>query len=230
MKIIKISMLVLLFLILFTIGAGIIGFSIASAPTTGNSISKYQQPQKALLVVDIQEDYTGIHAHPPFPIKHSAEMIKTVNKVIACAKQSGMIIAYIGQEWPDNGFCRAITGSRGIHGQPGAAQDRRLTVVNTNYFSKSRSDAFSNSKLESFLIDQRIDEVYIVGIDAVFCVYATARGAVNRGYKVTIIPDATLTQTDKTAETIKAMYKKHGITTLPSKEFNWKLEIGEICN
>lgn len=227
MKLIKITVLTLLGLVLILLVLGIVGFSIASAPTQGRKINEYTAPQKALLVVDIQEDYTGQLARAPFPLKHADQLIATVNPVIRAAQKSGIPIVYIGQEWPDNWFCRMITGNRGIHGQPGAAQDRRLSVVNRNYFAKGRSDAFSNSKLEAFLASQSVNQVYIVGIDAVFCVYATARGAVNRGFKTTVIPDATLTQTHKTPSEIASMYKKHGIAMLPSKEFLWKLEMTE---
>jgi nicotinamidase-related amidase len=36
-----------------------------------------------------------------------------------------------------------------------------------------------------------VDEVYLVGIDAQYSVYSTAKGALNRGYKVNLITDAT---------------------------------------
>ena len=69
-------------LILFIIG-GLIGVIILTTqPTRGNKIAQYEFPQQALLVIDLQEDYTGTTAQPPFPYKESEKLIATVNTII----------------------------------------------------------------------------------------------------------------------------------------------------
>lgn len=35
-----------------------------------------------------------------------------------------------------------------------------------------------------------MDELYLVGVDATYCVYNTALGALQRGYRVTMVSDA----------------------------------------
>jgi hypothetical protein len=45
---------------IFAAGSIFASFKQIYTPTTGAKISKYANPQKALLVIDVQEDYTGL--------------------------------------------------------------------------------------------------------------------------------------------------------------------------
>jgi nicotinamidase-related amidase len=58
-------------------------------------------------------------------------------------------------------------------------------------------DAFSNNKLDRFLVDNKINSLYITGLDAEACVDKTVKAALNRGYKVTIIKDAIAAKSDE---------------------------------
>ncbi len=52
-------------------------------PTKGVKISQYASPHKALLVIDIQEDSTGITAKDSSPFKNDSEKyIASVNQII----------------------------------------------------------------------------------------------------------------------------------------------------
>lgn len=190
----------------------------AKRPTQGKIIQNYINPQKALLVVDIQEDYTGSTAIDPFPYKHSDKLISTINSVIEAASESNLVVAYIAQELPDNFIYRAISKGRSIKGHPGTAFDARLHVVNKNYFSKQMSDSFSNPELESFLINNNVNEIFITGLDAEKCVYNTAKGALNRGCKVTIISDGVAGLCEDINKVFDT-YKADGIFVISSSEF-----------
>jgi len=77
-------------------------------------------------------------------------------------------------------------------------------VINGNDFTKRISDSFSNPQLDAFLIRNRVDELYLVGLDASYCVHKTALGALNRGYKVTVVDDAVLSRkAQRCPETIR---------------------------
>jgi nicotinamidase-related amidase len=93
---------------------------------------------------------------------------------------------------------------------------RWVSIVNTNDFAKNRTDAFSNRKLEQFLIDHHVDEIFLVGLDAAFCVYYTALGALNRGYRVTVVTDAVMTRRDMNQ--VLKRYLEKGITVMNSQE------------
>ncbi|MDP4094206.1 MAG: isochorismatase family cysteine hydrolase [Bacillota bacterium] len=188
-------------------------------PTHGTAISEYSSPGKALLVVDIQEDATGKTAKSPYPYQGSEEFIKKVNKIIEKAESKNILVIYIGQETNNNILDRHITAGRCIKGKPGAKLDSRLQIINGNYFSKSRSDAFSNSKLSDFLIKNQINQLYIIGLDATACVYKTALGAVNRKYKTAIIKDGVITFKIRKLDEILNGYKKDGISIISSTDF-----------
>ncbi len=185
------------------------------APTQGRIISKYTNPQKALLVIDVQEDYTGLKGKQPVLFKNVGEQIAAINKLIDYASDSGMKVAYIRQIFDDNFIFRLLIG-RTIEGQQGAEIDARIKVINQNDFTKKISDAFSNPRLDEFLIKNQVDEIYLVGLDAAYCVYYTALGAINRGYKVTVVKDAVMTRKNM-SDTLKR-YENDGISVTSSKE------------
>lgn len=184
-------------------------------PTQGKRIGEYENPRKALLVIDVQEDYTGINGKQPVPYKDVEEQIATINKLIDYASNSGIEVAYIRQTF-DNNFVAHLLGGRAIEGQLGVEFDSRIRIVNKNDFTKKISDAFSNPRLEEFLFKNHVNEVYLVGLDAAYCVYYTALGAINRGYKVVLINDAIMTR--KNMGDILKRYKKNDILLSSSKE------------
>lgn len=184
-------------------------------PTQGVKIGNYADPRKALLVIDVQEDFSGLKGRQPVPIKDAAEQIAVINRLIDNVSLSGMEVVYIRQLVDDNFIMRNTIG-RAIEGQPGAELDARIKVINRNDFTKKISDAFSNPGLDKFLIGNQVNELYLVGLDAAYCVYYTALGAKNRGYKVSIVKDAVMTQ--KNMHDVLKQYEKDGIAAVASAE------------
>jgi nicotinamidase-related amidase len=59
----------------------------------------------------------------------------------------------------------------------------------------------------------------VVGVDAEYCVYQTAKGALNRGYKVMVVKDAIgLLREDKWGKILNK-YKDNGISVIESSVF-----------
>ena len=169
--------------------------------------------QKALLVVDIQEDCTGKILKPPFLYQKDSEtFISKLNTIIDEANSDGVLVIY-------------MTMNSKMEDTPGAKLDARLKVVNNNVFLKDNLDAFlsSNHKFEKFLMDNKeIKELYIIGLDATLCVNETAKDAVKKGYKTTILSNAIATISDKKIDEIINDYKMNGITVTTSDQI-WKL-------
>ena len=196
--------------------------------TQGARIAEYQNPQKALLVIDVQEDITGTATLPLSPYKGKAEYIARLNKVIEDANAKNILIIYIKQEfdglWGKILSWTVFCGSD-IKGNPGTKVDKRIAMLSNYKFSKPQGDSFANPKLNEFLTQQRVNELYLVGLDPEFCIYATARGALNRGYKVNVITDAILSWRDSICiwtkndnEMIFEKYRKEGIKLISGKE------------
>ena len=183
---------------------------------------KYDNPQKALLVIDMQEDYTGTTAKPPFPYKDSEKLITTVNKIIGEAAKKNIIIAYIRQEFEGligRTISKLVGHGTAIKGNPGSEFDKRINIISNHYFTKPMPDAFTNPKLEQFLIEHQINELYLIGLDAAGCVYFTAKGALKRRYSVYIIKDGIALLEEKKWDSLLEKFEKDGITLISSQEF-----------
>jgi nicotinamidase/pyrazinamidase len=186
-------------------------------PTHGRRIKVYPEPTRALLVMDIQESGGSSHrADIPLPAATPfGRMILAVNSLIECFDRSGLEVAYVRQVFASN-FITRLHGGRILAGRMEPRICRWVNVVNDNDFAKNRTDAFSNRQLEQFLIDHQVDELFLVGLDAAFCVYYTALGALNRGYRVTVVTDAVMTGKDM-GRVVKR-YRQKGITVMNSQE------------
>lgn len=186
-------------------------------PTRGKRIAAYSRPAKALLVLDIQESNVNRQsAMPPPPTTTPfGSMIEKVNHLISCFTETGQEVAYIRQVFSSNLITR-LHGGRIVPGRMEPRICRWVKIVNSNDFAKNRTDAFSSRHLERFLIERQVNEVFLVGLDAAFCVYFTALGALNRGYRVTVVTDAVMTGRDM--DTVLRRYHKKGIAVTGSQE------------
>jgi len=199
-------------------------------PTQGKKIENYATPQRALLVIDMQEDYTGTTARPPYPYKNSEQLIATVNTIIKAASKENINIVYIRQEFGglrgtlisgviSSLFSGKISEGTAIKGNPGTEIDKRIAILSDNVFPKSRGDAFSNPEIEALLIKHQVNELYLAGLDAEYCVHNTAQGALNRGYTVKIITDAIALRAEEKWDKLLQQYREEGITLLTSQQF-----------
>lgn len=163
-------------------------------PTRGKRIGTYPCPTMALLVLDIQESSSAANLSlAPLPSSTPlGRMIETVNRLIEGFAFAGLEVAYVRQVFSSN-FITRLHGGRILAGRMEPRLCRWVKVVNDHDFAKNRTDAFSNRQLEQFLIDRQVTEVVLVGLDAAFCVYFTALGALQRGYRVTVVTDAVMT-------------------------------------
>ncbi len=186
-------------------------------PTRGKQITRYPKPTRALLVMDIQESSGNREPFtaPPPSTTPFGRMIRTVNLLIDHFTESGLQIAYVRQVFTSN-FITRLHGGRIVTGRMTPSICRWVKVVNSNDFAKNRTDAFSNRQLEHFLIDHQIDELYLVGLDAAFCVYYTALGALQRGYRVTVVTDGVMT--GRNWDQVLYNYRRKGIRVMESSD------------
>lgn len=189
----------------------------AVTPTKGQKIASYDRPRAALLVIDIQEDYTGTTAKPPLPYKNAGRLIDTVNRAIDRAAAKDMLVVYVRQEF--GGWARFIPGASAIKGTPGSMIDARVRRVSPHEFPKKIGDAFSNPELDALLVANRVDRVYLVGLDLEYCVHGTARGALNRGYTVTVLTDAVALQNEEKRDALLKEYRDEGVRLIESPAF-----------
>ena len=96
-------------------------------------------------------------------------------------------------------------------GSPGTEMDLRLIKVpGAKTFTKNRSDAFSTLELDAYLRENHVDRLLLTGLDGAYCVDATARGALNRGYQVTLFQDGIATESNKSIEKLAHGWREAG--------------------
>lgn len=178
--------------------------------------------QKALVIIDIQEDYTGNNAKSPFPYKNSEILIEKINELAEEANNKNTKVIYVKQEF--DGFIGKLVSrlfgyGTAIKGQAGTEFDERIKFYSENIFSKPMPDAFTNIEFGLFLKMYEIKELYLVGLDAAGCVLHTARGGIKNGYDVSIITDSIALKDEGKWNTLMQQYRKENIKLISSEQF-----------
>jgi nicotinamidase-related amidase len=130
-------------------------------------------------------------------LEQSDQAILNVNKIIDKSDLLGLDVIYITNEWKKKSIANIVTGGILGEGNEMAKMDPRIKNINNNHFVKHIMDSFSNKDFEQYLIDNKIDQLYITGLDAEACVDRTVKAAINRGYKVNIVRDAVVTKNEE---------------------------------
>ncbi len=171
-----------------------------SSVSEGKKIDNYNEPVKAVLIIDIQKGITDKESTYGLDRKQQKQMIKNCNRITDNSRKSGLEIIYIRQVFPDDFFTKLFTRGAMQEGSDEVKFDPGLKIISKNIFTKHIMDSFSNPELDKFLIAGKINHLYITGLDAEACVDKTIKAAVKRGYRVTIIKDAIATKSDKRRE------------------------------
>ncbi len=182
-------------------------------PTEGPAIADYDEPKAALIVMDIQLDFTGPEGW--FAPDVSADLIAGTNRAIGWASRHGLPVVYV-QNVIEDPLMRFLSGGINAAGAPGTAFDPRvMQMPGVPVFSKGQSDAFGNKLLDEYLRSQEVDRIYLCGLDGAQCVYATARGAKNRGYQVCMVEDAIVAMRHD-AQELRDIWHKAGLSIASS--------------
>lgn len=161
-----------------------------SLSTTGPRISRYDNPRAALIVLDMQRDFLAADGKLKVGEAQIPSLIATVNRLLDGLPGERVDVVYVANEFsPTDIIANWFRNYAAIRGTTGAKLDPRVEAGRGPTFTKSAPDAFSNSKLDAHLRQREVNHVVIVGVFATGCVKHTARGALNRGYQVTVVRD-----------------------------------------
>lgn len=187
--------------------AALAGFFVATArriarPTRGEAIGQ-DADRSALLVIDMQEDFTRSESAGAYDPADRDRVIARINTLVARARDAGAPIAFIRQEHRGRAVqlvASLLLGGAGNPGRPGGRLDRDLDAQGGPAFVKHVADAFSNSKLEAYLRAHNVQSLTLTGLDLAHCVRGTALGARNRGYAVVVDRAGSLAAREKAAK------------------------------
>ena len=141
--------------------------------------------KKALLVIDMQNDYLGPKRKAMFSYD-SAELTASVNRAIHRYQSEGADILYIAHILPNIATNRWFIGFS-IKGTEGAKLYDGLDIVSDLYFEKNLSNTYTAKRFRKFMKEKQYDEVAICGLDECGCVGKTALGAAKTGVRVVML-------------------------------------------
>ena len=185
-------------------------------PTEGPTIATYPQPRAALVIIDVQEDFTGPRAR--WPYADGDRLVNAANGLIDRATAAGLEVVYVQNRYDDPSLLLRLHDMN-LPGQPGTELDARLKRANDHVFPKDRGDAFANPDLQAFLAGRQVDRLFLAGLDAAHCVSSTAQGALNRGYRVSVVRDAVITATGRPLDDILAPLVQAGAQVVDAASF-----------
>lgn len=107
-----------------------------------------------------------------------------------------------------------LVNSTFAKGSEGAKYDRRLKIVSDLEVVKNVKDSFRKTRLDSILVANKVNELYITGLDAAECVNATVEAAMNRGYRVNILGEAVISKSATKTDSMMVVFKKRGVGIL----------------
>lgn len=141
--------------------------------------------KRALIVVDIQNDYFPSGKYPLVGIEDAAGKAA---QVLAAARDAGDLVVHVRHEFAGDNAPFFEAGSEGAQIHPTVSNKADEPVV-----LKNNINAFRDTNLKDVLDNAGVEEVVIVGNMSHVCIDAATRAAADFGYKVAVIHDACAT-------------------------------------
>ncbi len=135
---------------------------------------------KALVVIDVQKIMFSIPDFQPFD---GDAVVDRIAGLIAAARAGGTPVFFVQHHDLEEAAMQP--------GQPGFAfVDRLAPEPGDDVTVKHNSSAFHGTDFDAKLKQAGIDHLIVTGMQSEYCVDSAVRGAVERGYKVTLVSDA----------------------------------------
>jgi len=156
-------------------------------------------PHDALLVVDVQNDFCPGGA---LPIPEGDAVVPAVNPWIQAAADQDLLLLFSrdfhpllhpsfisqGGQWPVH--CVQDTWGARFHSRL-IIPDSGIVVTKGVRFDQDQNSAFDQTGLEHLLSRQQVSRLWVAGLALDVCVQATVHDALNLGYAVNLLVDAT---------------------------------------
>ncbi len=189
-------------------------FFLLIALTIFSSVLAYGQSEKInsnnfLIVLDVQADYTK-----DIDPEINSQFIQSVNAIIEKTVPKNVLYVVSVHKALNVSF-KSIYVDTIVR----ADLDTNLTIVNERIYYKEEGDAFSIDELKELLADYNAKNVIVTGLLTEKCVSKTLIGGLKYGFNMTIIPEATHGQSDKSKDkAIKKLMKK-GVINVPLSDY-----------
>lgn len=200
-----------------------LGLLSACLATSGEPIERYEHPRTAVVLMDIQRDFLEEDGRMPVGRAQVEPMIAVVKDLVSDARARGLPVVQVRNVFSRNAFvANWFRNQAAVEGGAGTALDPRTAMLSATVFDKNAPDAFSNDELDAFLRENRVDQLVLAGVYAGGCVKWTARGALNRGYRITIVRSAVADSDEGArAEALEGLAERGVRVVASSAEVEW---------
>ena len=137
----------------------------------------------ALLIIDVQQGFDD----PIWGRRNSPDTEANISKLLSLWRSERRPVIHIQHcsVEPDSPLRPELPGRQ--------FKQEAVPIEGEPVFKKNVNSAFIGTKLESYLRDNGIEQIVIVGLTTDHCVSTTTRMAGNLGFKVLLVSDATAT-------------------------------------
>jgi nicotinamidase-related amidase len=167
------------------------------APTLGERIDLSMRPNLALLVIDMQEDFTAVGGRGGWDERYMKTHLGAIDIMASKALKAEIpviAIRHVHRMPLIRLTVRLFGEGRGLPGSKGLGLSPELGLTPDFEVVKALSDGFSSPELEGYLQANGVGTLLLTGLDGCHGVLATAHGALNRGYRVEIVENAVLSR------------------------------------
>lgn len=187
-----------------------------------NFFRKESEVMKALLVVDVQNDFCPGGA---LPAPGGDKVVPVINSLIdkfpliIASKDWHPEITLHFDKWPKH----CVQGTKGAELHPDLRQDRLDQIVLKGAMNMDEGYSVFEGidiDLEKFLRDRGVNTLYVTGLVTEYCVKETALDAQKRGFSTYVIKDAVEGVRLKKGDVERAFeeMKKAGVRLISSSE------------
>jgi nicotinamidase-related amidase len=141
---------------------------------------------RALVVVDIQNDYFAGGAHPLHEPDAAAANARRLQEAFRANNEPVLNIQHVW-DGPEATFMRPGTAGVEIH-------ETVAPLPGETVIQKTHPNSFLETSLEETLRGLGVDHVVVCGMMTSMCVDATARAASDLGFETTVVHDACTTR------------------------------------
>ena len=140
---------------------------------------------RALVIVDIQNDYFVGGAHP---LEGPEAAAASARRLLAGFRAAGDPVFHVRHVWNEEDATFMRPGTEGVE-----INERVAPLDGEAVISKEHPNSFRDTALESELRAAGVDELVVCGMMTSMCVDATVRAAVDLGFETAVVHDACAT-------------------------------------
>ncbi len=172
----------------------------------------------ALLLIDFQKDFFAADGRMSLGSEQAEHLIVVADRLINYFQKNKGVVIFIGNEFNKADFVgNLFRRFAALKGSDGAQLDSRINSEGYPYFPKAKADAFSNPDLDTYLKKHAVSNIYLCGVYSEGCIRATALGAKKRGYQVSLVVDAVLSNRRFKHDWALSYLSNRGVTLVSSE-------------